>query len=92
MQGEKDLVKTYRGFRKKPIIYGMNTIAFLIFVGISLCALLSLLSGLSVTKVIVVLSIIGLTYLICSLLSASEKIQEILFDEKLPLEYSDDEE
>lgn len=88
---DKETVKTYRGFRKKPVIYGLNTISFFIFVGISLTALLSLLEGLSIIKVVVVIAIIAITYLTCLILSSGEKIQEFFFDEKLPIEYSDDE-
>lgn len=88
---ERKEVRNYRGFRKKPVIYGMSTTAFLIFVAVSVIALLSLLEGISWKKVIIVGAVIGVSYLIGLLLSAGEKIQEILYDEKLPTEFSSDE-
>jgi len=82
--------KNLKGYRQKPTIYGLNTIGFIISATITVLSLLSFLNGISFQKVIVVAAIIGITYLISLLLSTNESINEWLFDEKLPKEFSDD--
>lgn len=82
--------KNLKGYRQKPTIYGLNTIGFIISATITVLSLLSFLNGISFQKVIVVAAIIGLTYLTSLLLSTNESINEWLFDEKLPKEFSDD--
>lgn len=84
------LRKNLKGYRQKPTIYGLNTIGFVISATISVLSLLSFLNGFSFQKVVVVAAIIGATYLISLLLSTNESINEWLFDEKLPKEFSDD--
>ncbi|MFN3021826.1 hypothetical protein ACK1KB_12750 [Chryseobacterium sp. TY3] len=84
------LRKNLKGYRQKPTIYGLNTIGFIISATISVLSLLSFLNGISFQKVVVVAVIIGATYLISLLLSTNESINEWLFDEKLPKEFSDD--
>lgn len=88
MQGTR---KNLKGYRQKPTIYGLNTAGFIICATITVLSLLSFLNGVSIKKIIVIASIIGGTYLIAFLLSANESINEWLFDEKLPKEFSDDE-
>jgi len=84
------LRKNLKGYRQKPTVYGLNTIGFIISATISVLSLLSFLNGISFQKVVVVAVIIGATYLISLLLSTNESINEWLFDEKLPKEFSDD--
>lgn len=84
------LRKNLKGYRQKPTIYGLNTIGFIISATISVLSLLSFLNGISFQKVVVVAVIIGASYLISLLLSTNESINEWLFDEKLPKEFSDD--
>lgn len=88
MQGTR---KNLKGYRQKPTIYGLNTAGFIITATVTVLSLLSFLNGVSIKKIIVIASIIGGTYLIAFLLSANESINEWLFDEKLPKEFSDDE-
>ncbi|AZB32111.1 hypothetical protein [Chryseobacterium balustinum] len=82
--------KNLKGYRQKPSIYGLNTVGFIISATITVLSLLSFLNGISVQKIIVIAAIIGCTYLISFLLSSNESINEWLFDEKLPKEFSDD--
>lgn len=82
--------KNLKGYRQKPTIYGLNTIGFVISATITVSSLLLFLNGVSFQKVIVVAAIIGLTYLTSLLLSTNESINEWLFDEKIPKEFSDD--
>lgn len=84
-------IKNFKGYRKKPLIYGMNTLGFFIFIAIALVCLLSFLGGFSLTKIIVVAIIIGISYLIAVALSSNDKIIHFLFDDKLPTKRSDDE-
>lgn len=84
-------IKNFKGYRKKPLIYGMNTLGFFIFIAISLVSLLSFLGGFSLTKIIVVAIVIGISYLIAVALSSNDKIIHFLFDDKLPTKHSDDE-
>ncbi len=84
-------IKNFKGYRKKPLIYGMNTLGFFIFITVSLVALLSFLGGFSLKKIIIVGAVIGLTYLICLGLSNNDKLIHFLFDDKLPKKYSEDE-
>lgn len=82
--------KNLKGYRQKPSIYGLNTVGFIISATITVLSLLSFLNGISVQKIIVIAAIIGCTYLISFLLSSNESINEWLFDEKIPKEFSDD--
>lgn len=82
--------KNLKGYRQKPTIYGLNTVGFIISATITVLSLLSFLNGISVKKIIVIAAIIGCTYLISFLLFSNESINEWLFDEKLPKEFSDD--
>jgi hypothetical protein len=84
-------IKNYKGFRKKPLIYGMNTLGFFVFLTISIISLLSFLGGFSLRKIIVVGIVIGLSYLVAVALSSNESIINFLFDDKLPKNHSDDE-
>lgn len=84
-------IKNFKGYRKKPLIYGMNTLGFFLFVGISLISLLSFLGGFTLYKIIVVAIVIGISYLVAVALSSNDAIINFLFDDKLPKKYSDDE-
>lgn len=84
-------IKNYKGYRKKPLIYGMNTLGFFVFIAISLVSLLSFLGGFTLPKVIMVAVVIGLSYLIAVALSSNDQIIHFLFDDKLPTKNSDDE-
>lgn len=82
--------KNLRGYRQKPTIYGLNTTGFIVTSIISILSLLTFLSGVSVKKIFIVLSLVIATFLISLLLSKKEII-ESLFDETLPKRFSDDE-
>lgn len=84
-------IKNYKGYRKKPLIYGMNTLGFFVFLAISLISLLSFLGGFSLRKIIIVGIIIGLSYLVAVALSSNETLIHFLFDDKLPKKHSEDE-
>ncbi len=84
-------IKNFKGYRKKPLIYGMNTLGFFIFIAIALVALLSFLTGFNLQKVIIVGVVIGLSYLVAVALSSNDQIIHFLFDDKLPAKNSDDE-
>lgn len=88
---EEKEVKSLKGYRQKPTIYGLNTIGFLVTAIIGIMALLSLLSGISIIKIIVIAVIIAVTYFTSLILSNNTTINEWLFDEKLPEKFSDDE-
>jgi len=83
--------KNLKGYRQKPTIYGLNTIGFIITATITVLSLLSFLNGVSFQKIIVVATIIGSTYLVSLMLSTNKSINEWLFDETLPKEFSNDE-
>ena len=74
-------IKNFKGFRKKPLIYGMNTLGFFVFIAISLISLLSFLGGFNLKKIIIVGIVIGLSYLIAVALSSNDQIINFLFDE-----------
>lgn len=84
-------IKNLKGYRQKPTIYGLNTTAFLVTIIVIILALLSFLGGFTIRKTIIVAIIIALTYFTSLALSSNDKIQEFLFDEKLPEKFSDDE-
>lgn len=84
-------IKNFKGYRKKPLIYGMNTLGFFVFIAISLVSLLSFLGGFSLKKIIAVGVVIGVSYLVAVALSSNDKIIHFLFDDKLPEKYSEDE-
>lgn len=84
-------IRNFKGYRKSPLIYGMNTLGFFVFVAISLVSLLTFLGGFTLTKVIVVAVVIGVSYLIAVTLSSNDTIIHFLFDDKLPSKHSDDE-
>ena len=84
-------IKNFKGYREKPLIYGMNTLGFFVFVAISLVCLLSFLGGFSLRKIIIVGIVIGISYVISVALSSNDTIIHFLFDDKLPTKYSDDE-
>lgn len=84
-------IKNFKGYRKKPLIYGMNTLGFFVFIAISLVSLLSFLGGFSLKKIIIVAMVIGISYLVAVALSSNDRIIHFLFDDKLPEKYSEDE-
>lgn len=84
-------IKSFKGYRKTPTIYGMNTLGFFIFLTIALLGLLSFLGGFTLRKIIIVAIVIGIAYLVSVTLSSNDKINHWLFDDKLPKKYSEDE-
>jgi hypothetical protein len=81
-------IPNFKGMRKKPMIFGMNTLGFLIFAGVSIMSLLTLINSFALTKIFVVIAIIAVTYFLCLALG-SEKIRSFVYDENLPKKFSD---
>lgn len=77
-------VKNYRHFRKEPSIWGMNVKAFIVFIIIVICSLMTLTTGVSISKLVVLLLIIGISYLVCVSLLSNKGLFASLSDEKLP--------
>ena len=77
-------IKNYKHFRKEPSIWGMNVKAFMVFIIIVICSLMSLTTGVTIPKLIVILLIIGVSYLICVSLLSNRGLFSSLSDEKLP--------
>ncbi|MDN3709938.1 hypothetical protein QW060_23845 [Myroides ceti] len=81
-------IKNYKHFRKEPSIWGMNVKAFMVFIIIVICSLMSLTTGVTIPKLIVILLIIGVSYLICVSLLSNRGLFSSLSDEKLPKKIS----
>lgn len=81
-------IKNYKHFRKEPSIWGMNVKAFMVFIIIVICSLMSLTTGVTISKLIVILLIIGVSYLICVSLLSNRGLFSSLSDEKLPKKIS----
>ncbi len=81
-------IKNYKHFRKEPSIWGMNVKAFIVFIIIVICSLMSLTTGVTIPKLIVILLIIGVSYLICVSLLSNRGLFSSLSDEKLPKKIS----
>lgn len=81
-------IKNYKHFRKEPSIWGMNVKAFMVFIIIVICSLMSLATGVTIPKLIVILLIIGVSYLICVSLLSNRGLFSSLSDEKLPKKIS----
>ena len=81
-------IKNYKHFRKEPSIWGMNVKAFMVFIIIVICSLMSLTTGVTIPKLVVILLIIGVSYLICVTLLSNRGLFSSLSDEKLPKKIS----
>ena len=81
-------IKNYKHFRKEPSIWGMSVKAFMVFIIIVICSLMSLTTGVTIPKLIVILLIIGVSYLICVSLLSNRGLFSSLSDEKLPKKIS----
>lgn len=81
-------IKNYKHFRKEPSIWGMNVKAFMVFIIIVICSLMSLTTGVTIPKLIVILLINGVSYLICVSLLSNRGLFSSLSDEKLPKKIS----
>lgn len=77
-------IKNYKHFRKEPSIWGMNVKAFMVFIIVVICSLMTLTTGVSITKLIVLLLIIGISYLVCVSLLSNIGLFSSVSDEKLP--------
>lgn len=77
-------IKNYKHFRKEPSIWGMNVKAFMVFIIVVICSLMTLTTGVSIPKLIVLLLIIGVSYLVCVSLLSNKGLFSNLSDEKLP--------
>lgn len=81
-------MKNYRHIRKNPYIYGFSITGFFVFLIISVLLLISFTLGITLTKFIIILFLIGLTYGICKYVVSDEKLLSKAFDLKLPKKYS----
>ena len=81
-------MRNYKKIRQQPYIYGFTLIAFLLFIIIGVGAILTLLMGFSLLKCIVIVILIGINFLFCRHVLSSDKVQEMIFDKKLPKKYS----
>ena len=81
-------IKNFKGMRKKPMIFGMNTLGFLIFAGVSIMSLLTLINSFALMKIFTVIAVIGVSYFLCMALG-SEKIRSFMYDENLPKKFSE---
>ena len=77
-------IKNFRHFRKEPTIWGMSVKPFLIFVVILIASLMTLSSGVTVTKLIGIGFVVGVTYIICVSILSKKGLFSQLSDEKLP--------
>jgi hypothetical protein len=77
-------IKNYKHFRKEPSIWGMNVKAFMVFIIVVICSLMTLTTGVSIPKLIVLLLIIGVSYLVCVSLLSNKGLFSSVSDEKLP--------
>lgn len=81
-------IKNFKHFRKEPSIWGMNVKAFMIFIIITICCLMTMTTGVSVVKLIVILTIVGVSYLFCVSILSKKGLFNALSDEKLPTKIS----
>ena len=77
-------IKNFRHFRKVPTIWGMSVKPFFIFVVILIASLMTLSSGVTVTKLIGIGFVVGVTYIICVSILSKKGLFSQLSDEKLP--------
>jgi len=77
-------IKNYKHFRKEPSIWGMNVKAFVVFIIIVICCLMTLTTGVSIPKLVILLTIIGVSYLVCVSLLSNRGLFSSLSNEKLP--------
>ena len=77
-------IKNFRHFRKELTIWGMSVKPFFIFVVILIASLMTLSSGVTVTKLIGIGFVVGVTYIICVSILSKKGLFSQLSDEKLP--------
>ena len=77
-------IKNFRHFRKEPTIWGMSVKPFFLFVVVLIASLMTLSSGVTVTKLIGIGFVIGVTYIICVSILSNKGLFSQLSDEKLP--------
>ena len=78
------MIKNFRHFRKEPTIWGMGVKPFFLFVVILIASLMTLSSGVTVTKLIGIAFIVGVTYIVCVSILTKKGLFSQLSDEKLP--------
>lgn len=77
-------IKNFRHFRKEPTIWGMRVKPFFIFVVILIASLMTLSSGVTITKLIGIGFVVGVAYIICVSILSKKGLFSQLSDEKLP--------
>jgi hypothetical protein len=81
-------MKNYRKIRQEPYIYGFTMFGFIVFSATSVLCILSLLTGFTGVKCMVIMILIGLSFLICKNVLSNKDLIAKYFDNKLPKKYS----
>ncbi len=81
-------IRNYKSIRRKPQIHGFSPNAFYLFVGIAGVSLLTLTTGFSWVKIIILLIINGLSLVFTKLIVSNDQLMKKLFNEKFPKELS----
>ena len=77
-------IKNFRHFRKEPMIWGMGVKPFFLFVIILISSLMTLSNGVTLTKLIGIGLIVGITYIVCVSILTKKGLFSQISDEKLP--------
>lgn len=81
-------IRNYKNIRRKPQIHGFSPNAFYLFVGIAGVSLMTLTTGFSWIKIIIILIINALSLVFTKLIVSNDQLMKKLFNEKFPKELS----
>lgn len=81
-------MKNYKKIRQKPYIYGLTLLGLIVFIAIIAVCAITLIFRFSVLNGIVILIVIGISFLFCKHILSDKKFESMIFDNKLPKKYS----
>ena len=81
-------IRNYKNIRRKPELFGFSPNAFYLFVAIAGISLLTLTTGFSWTKLIVILIFNGISLVFTKVVVSNDKLMKKIFNEKFPTEIS----